>query len=195
MKNFFAYFMVGLLIFICGFSVNTIESSAEEKQELEVSNEDMTDMLFAISENEFSDGDSVIVNDKYLITCDIDVTTVEPKERNVYSVTKSATQTFTATVLGTKKQVFKVTQTAVAVFNTYTDKVSINSHTATFTAIDPTYRLISITQATPLNVWNEMISSRKEMVIGQYDSQGMLAASVTVYNSSGEFVFRFNQAW
>lgn len=160
-----------------------------------VSEEDINAILNVISKSEFSDGQSIIVNDKYLVTCDMTVITVPSLEKNAYSVTRSASQTFTATHLGSKVNVFTVSQTVTAVFNTYTGKVKISSHSANFTAIDKSYRLISSNQAMSLNVWNTVLAGgRIEMIIGQGSATGLLRAYATVY-SNETFNLRFEQVY
>ena len=156
------------------------------------SQDDIENVLAIICNSEMHNGDEIVTDDGYTIVCEEYITDVPSIGRNAYSVTKSATKTFK--VAQSDKQVFTVTQNATAVFNTYTQKVKISSHTAKFTPIDSSYFLVSSRQAVTLNTWGDMVPGRVEMTIGQGSSTGMLFAYVTVFNN-GTFKFNFSQAW
>ncbi|MBQ8413147.1 MAG: hypothetical protein IJX12_06035 [Lachnospiraceae bacterium] len=166
-----------------------------EEQETSGYDQDFEMLLQAICECDLEDGESIIVGEKYVISCEEGEVELPSKERNAYSVTKSDWKTFKVTENGTEKPVFTLTQYVTAVYNTYTESVRIDSHTVTFTANDTSYRLISSTQVATIGVWNEFAApGRIEVVVGQGSSRGMAIASVTVFQS-GEVTFRFSQAW
>lgn len=88
-----------------------------------------------------------------------------------------------------------ITQSATAIFNTYTGQVSLNAYTASFSSSDSAYYLISSRQGCTLNsrsTW--AVPGRVEMQIGHSGLSMMIHASVTVYQS-GEFNFKYSQAW
>lgn len=166
-------------------------------QEQDISQDDMESTLDVICSGELHDGEQKVVNGKYIVSCEEIIIEKPNYTRNAYSVTKSASQTFH--VADGTREIFTISQTVTAIFNTYTEKVKIASHSATFTAIDSSYKLASSRQGATINIWNEMVAGRIEMLITQGTSSGMLYASTTVtysQNPSGNnFKFSFSQVW
>lgn len=179
------------VVVICLVSGNSIcfASDVETNDE-----NDISMILEAICENNFEDGDVIDVNGKFTIRCEVKVEKTESNARNAYSSTDTATKKFVVIENSTTRELFSITQTVVAVFNTYTEKAMITSHTASFNAIDPSYSMRSCTQKCNLNTWNEMTPGILDIVIAQGSSTGMVRASVTV-RYCDKFSFSFAQIY
>lgn len=181
-KVLFAFF---IFFFATNLNVAHAEESPNDTDDLQI-------IIDAISENDLSDGESISVLDgKYTITCQETLIESPVEPRNVYSTTKTYTKTYLAS--GSANKLFSLTQTVVAVFNTYTEKVCINSHSITFTPYDSSYYLDHTEQISSLNSWNSsVISSFKNIYIGKYGSGTMLICASASVTYSGTFRLSFN---
>lgn len=63
----------------------------------EVSSEHMEQIFDAINQQEMADGDSVVVDNAYLITCSEEVEDEIPKTRGIYTVTRTKSMTYFVT--------------------------------------------------------------------------------------------------
>lgn len=179
-----------LFAFLCFFfatNINVVhaEEASEDTDDLQV-------VLDTIAENDLTNGESISVLDgKYTITCQEILEESPSLSRNVFSTTKTYTKTYLVSSSGDKA--FSLQQTVVAVFNTYTEKVCINSHNVTFTSYDSSYYLDHTEQVSSLNSWNSsVVASQKNVYIGKIGSGTMLICANASVTYSGTFRLSFN---
>ena len=179
--------LFAFLFFLCVTNMNIAhaEEASEDTGDLQV-------VLNAIAENDLSGGESINVLDgKYTITCEEILEETPGLARNVFSTTKTYTKTYLVSSSGNKA--FSLQQTVVAVFNTYTEKVCINSHNVTFTSYDSSYYLDHTVQVSSLNSWNSsIVASHKNVYVGKIGSGTMLISAHASVTYSGTFSLSFD---
>lgn len=186
-KKFFILISVLSIFILRMYPVSATETSPD------VNDEDFEAILDAIVETEMKDNSSMIVHGRYLITCEEDSTTGSARTP-VYSITKSKTHTITD--LSTNTKVFKLTQSATAIFNSITGKVAISSHKVTFTGINSLFTYVSQKNLTNLNVYNTtLIGSDVQVTVKKINTTYDLIAHVAVYYDTQNFTFSLSKTW
>lgn len=171
------------------------EIKMRKKITTDISDAYMKTILKSISDDHIDSGESVIIDDAYVISCLDTIEEYPNYARGIYSDSKTKTKNFLVTVLGTDKKVFSITEKVTASFNTYTDGVCITSHSATFTAYNNSYKLISNKQTIKINTWlNTLASGRVEMKIQKGSSEFMIHANATAF-STGKFNLSIDQVY
>lgn len=164
-----------------------------EKVTEDMSQEELGNVIDVLSNNDLEDGESVIVDNAYLIECEEEEET--PRLRaGAYAASKSSTVTFKVKVLTTKKKVFSITQKVNYVVNSIKDTVKITSHKVTFTAHVKGYSG-SVKYESRINVENKtMIASFSTVTVKKGTSKGAVHAGVCAY-STGKCDFSCMQIW
>lgn len=122
---------VFFLLIIGGSRVNA-EEYIGDSPEQEISDEDFTGIMDSIVDNDLQDGEEIVVNDKYIIECEIkENSVIQPF--SAYGINKSYTQTFYVTIAGTNTKAFTIAQTVAATINSTTNQVKITSYVVSIT--------------------------------------------------------------
>ena len=178
-----------MIFFVFCLCTNTNIVCAEEISE---DTYDLQVILEAISQNDLSDGESIsILDGKYTVVCQETIEELPNLSRNAYSATKTYTKNYLISSSGA--MAFTLKQTVVAVFNTYTEKVCIKSHSITLTPYDSNYYLDHTEQISSLNSWNSIVVTlQKNVYIGKYGSGTMLVSANASVTYSGTYRLSFN---
>ena len=154
-----------------------------EKVTEDMSQEELGNVMDVLSNRDLEAGESVIVDNAYLIECEEEEEENPRLRAGAYAATKSSTVTFKVKVLTTKKKVFSITQKVNYVVNSVKNTVKITSHKVTFTAHAKGYSG-SVKYESRINVENKtMIASFSTVTVKKGSSKGAVHAGVCVYST------------